>query len=224
MVLNGGREPTFVEASDRSLLVSFGDVISPEAERRVAALTRAFERDPAPGIVNLHPAYSSVLVVFDPITLDHDAVARAVRQRLSHDDASRAAPRLVEIAVRYGGESGPDLEHVASLHGLTPRAAAELHASVEYTAAFLGFAPGFAYLSGLPDELATPRLESPRQRVPAGSVGIAGRQTAVYPLPSPGGWQIIGGTDLEVFRADRDPMTLIRIGDRVRFVPVGIRA
>ena len=224
MVLNGGCDPTFAEASDRSLLVSFGDVISPEASRRVAALTRAFERHPAAGIVNLHPAYSSVLVVFDPLTLDHGAVRQEVAQRLSEEDAKEAPARLVEIPVRYGGEFGPDLEHVATSHGLTPRAAAELHASVEYTAAFLGFAPGFAYLSGLPEQLATARLESPRQRVPAGSVGIAGRQTAVYPLPSPGGWQIIGQTDLEMFRADRDPMTLIRIGDRVGFVAVEIRA
>jgi KipI family sensor histidine kinase inhibitor len=222
MVLKGG-EPRFAEASDRSLLVSFGEAISPEAGRRVAALTRAFERHPAEGIVNLHPAYCSVLVVFDPLRLDHDAVRSLAEQRLALEDATASTARLIEVPVHYGGEFGPDLEDVASLHGLTPRAAAELHASIEYTAAFLGFAPGFAYLSGLPEGLATPRLESPRQRVPAGSVGIAGSQTAVYPIASPGGWRLIGRTELEVFRADRDPVSLIRIGDRVRFVPVEIR-
>ena len=223
MVLNDGGQPRFAEASDRSLLVTFAEAISPEAGRRVAALNRAFELHPAEGIVNLHPAYCSVLVVFDPLRLDHDAVRELVLQRMSDADAAKSAARLVEIPVSYGGEFGPDLADVASLHGLTPRAAAELHASVEYSAAFLGFAPGFAYLGGLPERLATPRLDSPRQRVPAGSVGIAGSQTAVYPIASPGGWRLIGRTELEVFRADRDPVSLIRIGDRVRFVPAEIR-
>jgi inhibitor of KinA len=122
--------------------------------------------------------------------------------------------------VCYGGEFGPDLSDAAALHNLTPEQAIEAHASATYTVCFLGFAPGFAYLGGLPDALATPRLPTPRRRVPAGSVGIAGHQTGVYPFSTPGGWRLIGRTPLKMFRPDREAMCLLAIGDRVRFTPV----
>src|SRR4029077_12970136 len=120
----------------------------------------------------------------------------------------------------YGGEFGPDLDDVAQAHGLKPAEVIQLHASRTYHAYFLGFAPGFAYLGELPEEIATPRLESPRKKVPAGSVAIAGRQTAVSPFATPGGWRLIGRTPLPVFRSDRKPMELVSVGDQVRFRPV----
>jgi len=122
--------------------------------------------------------------------------------------------------VCYGGEFGTDLEEVAAAHGLKPEKVIELHSSETYRAYFLGFAPGFAYLGDVPAAIATPRLSSPRKKVPAGSIGIAGRQTAVYPMTTPGGWRVLGRTPLRVFRADRKPMGLITIGDRVRFRPI----
>ena len=139
-------------------------------------------------------------------------------------DAGRVDGRLVEVPVRYGGADGPDLEDVARLHGLRPSDVVELHASVEYEAFFLGFAPGFAYLGPLPASLVTPRLDVPRPRVPAGSVAIAGAQSAIYPTDTPGGWRLIGRTDLRPWDVTRDPPALILPGDRVRFVPVATAA
>jgi KipI family sensor histidine kinase inhibitor len=206
-------------ASDRSLLVSFGDEISLDAHRQVLRLVRAFEALPA-GILNLHPAYASVLIDFDPRRRTHDAVEALVRQRFAVSEEQFANdPRTVEIPVCYGGAFGPDLEEVARHTGLTPARVVELHSSAQYLVYFLGFSPGFPYLGGLPPELATPRLAAPRKVVPAGSVAIGGSQTGVYTVDSPGGWRIIGRTALRLFDPAATPPALLRIGDTVRFVP-----
>jgi KipI family sensor histidine kinase inhibitor len=206
-------------ASDRSLLVSFGDEISLEAHRQVLRLVRAFEALPA-RILNLHPAYASVLIDFDPRRQNHDAVEALVRQRFAaSEDRVSNDPRTVEIPVCYGGAFGPDLEEVAGHTGLTPARVVELHTSAQYLVYFLGFSPGFPYLGGLPPELATPRLAAPRKVVPAGSVAIGGIQTGVYTVDSPGGWRIIGRTSLRLFDPAATPPALLRIGDTVRFIP-----
>ena len=127
--------------------------------------------------------------------------------------------RTVEIPVSYGGEYGPDLNDVAALHGLSAHDVVRLHSEAVYTVYFLGFVPGFAYMGGLPEALATPRLPAPRKRVEAGSVGIGGGQTGVYPFPTPGGWRLIGRTPLPMFQAGRENMSLLEIGDQVRFRP-----
>lgn len=204
---------TTVAASDHSLLVRFGDEISLEAHRRVRNFVRAFR---APWVRNLHPAYSTVLISFDPLRATHAEVEEAARAVAGQ--APEAASRLVEIPVRYGGEAGPDLDDVAELTGLSPERVIEIHTSVEYLVYFLGFSPGFPYLGGMREEIAAPRLAVPRKHVPAGSIAIGGRQTGIYPLASPGGWRIIGRTGLELFRADREPTALLAMGDRVRFV------
>lgn len=201
-------------ASDRSLLVRFGDEISPRLHRQVRDFVRAFR---APGVTNLHPAYASVLISFDPLRTTHAEMEQAARAAAGVRAAETPA-RLVEIPVHYGGEDGLDLEDVAAHCGLTPADVIELHGSVEYLVYFLGFSPGFAYLGGLPEALATPRLAAPRRRVPAGSVAIGGAQTGIYPLATPGGWRIIGRTKLELFRAERERPALLETGDRVRFV------
>lgn len=171
-----------------------------------------------PGIVNLHPAYESVLVEFDPVSTEADELARVLSACLARSVSWRAADaKTVEIPVVYDGE---DLAEVAGLHGMTPAEVAHAHYSAHYTVAFLGFQPGFAYLSGLPERLETPRLATPRLKVPAGSVGIAGRQTGVYPAASPGGWRLIGRTTLVVFDPSREAPSLLLPGDTVRFVPV----
>ncbi len=166
-----------------------------------------------------------MLIVFDPLLTDHETVQASVAplmQDLEH--AATGEPKTVEIPVCYGGEFGPDLDEVARLHGLTPSRVVELHSSASYLAHFIGFVPGYAYLGGLPEELVTPRLSTPRQKVPAGSVAIAGRQGGIYPFETPGGWRILGRTPLAIFKADRDPMSLIELGDRVRFIPIGEEA
>jgi inhibitor of KinA len=208
-------------ASDRSLLVSFGDEVTAESAGAVARLTRSLEG--LCGILNLHPAYVSVLVEFDPRLRRHAEIEALVRERLESGLAAETPvqpQRTMEIPVRYGGEFGPDLEDVARRAGLSPERAVELHASARYLVHFLGFSPGFPYLGGLPPELATPRLDVPRKLVPAGSVAIGGSHAGIYPMDSPGGWRIVGRTPLRLFDADASPPALLAMGDRVRFLPI----
>jgi KipI family sensor histidine kinase inhibitor len=207
---------------DAALAVELGDGISPEVAARVRALDLALARDPPPGLRESVPTYRSLLVLFDPGALPFADMA-ALLQRQAAGVASIGAPPpgpLRRVPVRYGGEDGPDLAEVARARGLTPAEVVALHSGREYTAYMLGFRPGFAYLGLLPPELETPRLATPRVRVPAGSVGIAGRQTGVYPWVSPGGWSLLGRTAVPLFDAAADPPSLIQPGDRVRFDPV----
>lgn len=211
---------TIRPASDRSLLVTFGEGISREIHGQVFQLTRALEG--VRGILNLHPAYASVLVEFDPRFRDHAQMETLIRSlEAAETEHQQGESRLVEIPVRYGGEYGPDLPDVARHTGLPPERVVELHAAAEYLVYFLGFAPGFAYLGGLPAELATPRLSAPRKLVPTGSVAIGGNQTGVYPIPSPGGWRIIGHTDAKLFDPSAAEPVMLRMGDRLRFVAEG---
>jgi inhibitor of KinA len=211
----------FQFASDQSILVYFGQEISRRAHERVRKLLLLLEAEPLAGVRNLHPAYCSLLIKFDAVQLRHEEmVSRLQRYVERMKTAALPEPRLVEIPVCYGGEFGPDLEEVGALHGLTPKQVIELHSSTTYLVYFLGFAPGFAYLGELPDALVTPRLGTPRKRVPAGSVGIAGNQTGVYPFATPGGWRLLGRTPLAMFRADRAGLSLVATGDHVRFVPI----
>ena len=209
-------------ASDQTLLVSFGDEIAPEANQQVRALLGRLQADPVAGTRNLHPAYSSLLIKFDPCRTTHAQVERAVRGHLARmGTAPAAAPRQVEIPVCYGQAFGPDLAGVAESQHLKVEDVVRIHSQQTYTVFFLGFAPGFAYLGMVPEAIAVPRLAVPRRRVEAGSVGIAGEQTGIYPCPVPGGWQIIGRTPLAMFQPDREPMALLAAGDEVRFRPIG---
>jgi inhibitor of KinA len=225
----------FRVASDQALLVYFEtsakksgakaprlqNQITPESHEQVRKLLRLLEAEPIAGVRNLHPAYCSILIKFDALLLSHGALEATLRAYIERmKKVTLPEPRLVEIPVCYGGEFGPDLKSVAELHGMTPESAIELHASTTYHVYFLGFAPGFAYLGELPETLLTPRLATPRRSVPAGSVGIAGSQTGVYPIATPGGWRLLGRTPVAMFRPDRAEMSLLAIGDSVRFVPI----
>lgn len=213
--------PSFLRASDQTLLVSFGDQITREAHEQVRALAASLSAEPVLGALNTHPAYCSLLIKFDLRRTTHQDIEREVRQRmLRPSHAPVPAPRQVEIPVCYGGDFGPDLAKLAEQRGLNVEDFIQIHAQTRYTVYFLGFVPGFAYLGVVPDAIVAPRLAAPRQRVEAGSVGIAGRQTAVYPCAVPGGWQLIGRTPLSMFRTDRDPMALLACGDEVRFRPI----
>jgi KipI family sensor histidine kinase inhibitor len=208
-------------ASDQSILIYFGHEITFDAHQRVRKLLRLLEQKPVAGVRNLQPAYCSILVDFDALKMRHAELEEILRGYLARlESVDLPNPREVEIPACYGGEYGPDLDEVATLHGMTPAQIVELHASATYVVYFLGFVPGFAYLGELPESLATPRMASPRRSTPPGSVGIADRQTAVYPFATPGGWRLIGRTPIEMFRPDREDMSFLSIGDRVRFTPI----
>lgn len=211
----------FQPASDQSLLVYLGLEVSLETHQRVIKLLRLLERKPIAGVRDLHPAYCSLLINFDLLKLRHDELETVLYSCLERlDEELLPEPREVEIPVCYGGDFGPDLDDVCAALHITPTQAINLHASVTYVVYFLGFVPGFAYLGELPKSLTMPRLSSPRRIVPRGSVGIAGNQTGVYPLATPGGWRLIGRTPLRMFRGGPNAASLLSIGDRVRFVPI----
>ena len=221
---------------ERAVLVILGDrldlVVNGRARQLAAAVDAHRAGDPRLG--RAVAAAASVLVPFDSLSMEPAEAAKVVGEivaTVGADDlagepdaaatADAAATRQpFEIEVRYGGPDGPDLEAVADAHGLRPDDIIELHAGSTWTALFLGFAPGFAYLGPLPPELATGRRATPRERVPAGSVAIGGDQTAVYPFALPGGWQIIGRTDVAMWDLERARPNLLSPGDLVRFVPV----
>jgi inhibitor of KinA len=210
-----------LRASDQTLLVSFGEQITREASQQVHLLAGALQHEPIDGMLNLHPAYCSLLIKFDPRRTTHEAVERALRQRLSRGArAAAATPRQVEVPLCYEDEFAPDLASLAELRRLSVEELIRMHSQTTYTVYFLGFVPGFAYLGTVPEAIAAPRLASPRRRVEAGSLGIAGRQTAIYPCAVPGGWQLIGRTPWSMFRTDRDPMALLACGDEVQFRPI----
>jgi KipI family sensor histidine kinase inhibitor len=225
----------FQVASDQALIVYFDSPVEKsgakapplqsqitiEGHERVRRLLRLMELEPIVGVRNLHPAYCSLLIKFDATKLRHEELEEVLRGYIERmESVALPEPHVVEIPVCYGGEFGPDLKGVAELHGMTVERATELHASATYLVYFLGFVPGFAYLGEVAEELATPRLATPRRSVPAGSVGIAGRQTGVYPVATPGGWRLLGRTPVKMFQPDRAEMSLLAIGDRVRFVPI----
>ena len=214
---------------DAALLVTLGDGIDVATNRRAQRLAAAVEglRTRDGRFRRAVAAYASVLVPFDPVELGpgeaRAAVAALEAAAASDAPEDREEPSgraAVEIEVRYGGTDGPDLDEVAALHDLRPADVVELHSAASYVAFFLGFAPGFAYLGPLPAQLVTPRLATPRERVPAGSVAIAAEQTAVYPFEMPGGWRLIGRTEARLWDLARASPTLILPGDQVRFVPI----
>jgi KipI family sensor histidine kinase inhibitor len=197
-------------AGDAAVLVELADLA--EAQRLYASL----RADPLPGTLDLVPATRTVLVTVDRSTTGPAQVAAALRSRSLADAPDPAAGGLVELPTRY---DGPDLADVATLTGLAADEVVRRHAGAEWTVAFCGFAPGFAYLTGSDPALRVPRRETPRTAVPAGSVGLAGEFSGAYPRRMPGGWQLIGTTDAVLWDLDRDPPALLPPGTRVRFVP-----
>lgn len=204
------------------MLLTLGDRVDLSLNRRIHHLARAVDAHPLPGIGAAIPGYATLLVRYDPLLLSYSQVAGWLEQIQVAESEMVAAPRRVEIPVCYGGEAGPDLAFVAAHNHLSQAEVVRLHAAGVYPVYLMGFTPGFPYLGGLDPSIAAPRLESPRPLVPAGSVGIAGEQTGIYPLASPGGWRIIGRTHLSLFDLNRDPPFLLAPGDEIVFVPTSV--
>lgn len=218
---SGKTDPQFFPAGDGALVVQFGEEIDPAVNRRAARFTGRVEQAGLRGIRELIPTFCTVAVVYDPCLTTYDKLIRQLRRLLSDgQDGAAGVRRIHVLPVCYGGEMGPDLPFVARHSGLTEQEVIQCHSDRDYLIYMLGFLPGFSYLGGLDHRLITPRLTTPRTKIPAGSVGIGGEQTGVYPLDSPGGWQLIGRTPVRPYDPCREPAILYRAGDYIRFSPV----
>ena len=218
-----GRPPNiflrFSAVGESAVLVELGDRIHPSINDKVRALDSHLQQLPIPGILEQVPAYASLLIFYDSAQIEFSEVLQWIKDSmLTLSDTKAGTTKRIMIPVQYGGEAGPDLIHVAEFHGMTPVEVVEKHIAPVYRVGMMGFTPGFTYLMGLEDALATPRRATPRTLVLAGSVGIAGGQTGVYPLDSPGGWQIIGRTELKLFNPDGASPFLLSPGDEVQFI------
>ena len=221
---------SFSPLGDTAVVASLGSVVDAPALARVRALTALLKKNPPAGLVEIVPAFASVTVFYDLARGGSYAeFCAALEERLARVGAATPGQgtgeadeaRVVEIPVCYGGELGPDLGDVAARAGVSLNEVVALHAGADYLVHAIGFAPGFAYLGGLPEKIHAPRRATPRTAVPAGTVGIGGAQTGVYPHATPGGWNLIGRTPLRLFDAGRDEPALLRAGDRVRFRAIG---
>lgn len=204
-------------AGDRALLVTLGRSIDPQLLGEVLALDRALVDQRPQGLVSTVAAYASLLCRYDPAATDTARLENAIRELEGKVESAIPSGAIVDVPTHY---DGPDLPDVALKTKLTPAGVIEQHAGREYLVYCVGFAPGFTYCGALPDHLDVPRLASPRLRVPPGSIGIAGRQTGIYAVESPGGWNLIGRTALRLFDPAANPPARFRPGDRLRFVPV----
>ena len=212
--------PQFILASDRSILVKFDNEISEEIHQRVFAFTDFVLTNRIKSVVNIHPAYSSVL-----FTLDLNADLKEILSIIKKSwEASMQTDipkmRQVEIPVLYGGELGEDIDRVSQHTGLNKSEIIQCHESGLYKVYFTGFSPGFPYIGGMDPSLSTPRLTTPRKQVPAGTIGIAAEQTGIYPLSSPGGWNLIGQTPIKIFDWHHPTDLRLRMGDSIKFISV----
>lgn len=217
---------------DSAIVIQLGEGICPTTNEKVKSLANLIEKKPFVGLTEVVPSYNSLTVYYNPVAVYFSnenkefispykkvsAFILRLMDELSSGEATEQ--RLVTIPVAYGGEFGPDLEDVAEINGLSVEEVIGIHSGNEYLVYMIGFAPGFPFMGGMDERIATPRKESPRLAITPGSVGIAGKQTGIYPLETPGGWQIIGRTPLDLFLPELTPPTLLQSGDRIRFVPI----
>lgn len=203
------------------MVVDFGNTISMEINNRVQDLRSYLKSHPVCGVIEIMPTYRSLAVYFDPVLSDPDKIKDSIAKGLSRPmETGSIGTKVVVVPVCYGGEYGPDLSFVADHNGLTKEEVIARHSGKSCYCYMLGFTPGFSYLGGMDESIATPRLEIPREIIPAGSVGIAGKQTGIYPIDSPGGWQLIGRTPLSMYDPSKEPPTLLDAGLWVKFRPI----
>ena len=203
---------------DACIALQFAAAIDPVVNTGCIALAESLERIAIRGVRDVVPTYNTVTVHFDPLVTDRDALSELLRRLAATPPPEDTASRTIEIPVMYGGDAGPDLAAVAAFANCSEADVVAFHAQRAYRVYMLGFLPGFAYMGTVDARIAMPRLDTPRLRVAAGSIGIAGSQTGIYPCDTPGGWRIIGRTSLKVFDVTRPEPFLLRAGDRVTFV------
>lgn len=216
-------------------MIRFGNEISLEIHQKVQALSRFLDKNKLPGVIEYVPAYTNVTVYYDcyqvatqitnsNIQSPYERMAKILEEAIKKLDVTTIEkPEIVEIPVCYGGEFGPDLEFVAKYNHLSTEEVIHIHSNGQYLTYMIGFAPGFPYLGGLSEKLATPRREAPRLEIPAGAVGIAGNQTGIYPISTPGGWQLIGRTPIRLFRPEKEIPTLLKPGNIIKFKPISYK-
>ncbi len=213
--------PEILLSGDKAVLVKFSDKINEKTNKEVTGFVIKLKKSEITGITDIIPAFCSVLVNYDPGNISYSQLHTKIEEVLSEkSDNDGSGKRVIEIPVCYGGCYGEDLEHVAAHAGLTQEQVIDIHSSRDYLIYMLGFMPGFPYLGGLDSRIFTPRLKTPRISIPAGSVGIGGEQTGIYPLQSPGGWKLIGRTPVRPYRPEMQPAIIYEAGDYIRFVPV----
>jgi len=206
---------------DRGLLLEFGDEISREINEKVRRMALAVQAEAIEGIIETVPTYRSLLIIYNPVILPiEDLKKRLKKIEGGLQTTPLPEPKLTRIPVVYGGIYGPDLEEVAKYLHVSPEEVIQLHCSKPYLIYMIGFMPGYPYMGELPQALVTPRLKTPRLLVPKGSVAIAQRQTGIYSMESPGGWQILGRTPVEMFDPEKDPPSLLQMGDFVQFYQI----
>lgn len=219
----------FKQLSEHALFVQFGSTINEQTQQHIQHAVTTLNQHSFPGFIEVVPSYTNFCVYYDPYVVfkqlpQAETIAARVQYYIENllnklAESPSVSPRIIEIPVLYGGEYGPDLQEVADYNSLTTDEVIAIHTSRDYLVYMLGFAPGFPYLGGLDERIMTPRRATPRLEIAAGSVGIGGEQTGIYPFATPGGWQIIGRTMTPLFSLDHNPPTLLQAGDVVRFVP-----
>ncbi|MBM7869683.1 KipI family sensor histidine kinase inhibitor [Clostridium pascui] len=215
------KETRYLTAGDRALTVEYGNEISEDISNKVRSMMVALELNKIEGVIEIVPTYRSLIIHYNPLNIKYDNLVSELKLLESKlKDISLPEPEVIEIPTLYGGEYGADIGNVAQYNGITVEEVIKIHSSKEYLIYMLGFTPGFPYLGGMDEKIATPRLKVPRTKISKGSVGIAANQTGIYPIDSPGGWQLIGKTPLKLYEPNREVPILLKAGNYIKFIPI----
>lgn len=211
----------YLISGDRALDIEFGDSIEEEINSQILSLTLAIQEEGIAGIIETIPTYRSLMVIYEPMVIELDDLINKMKYIIQKmDETEQPDAKVIQIPTIYGDLYGPDIEYVAKYNKISLDEVIKIHTSLEYLIYMIGFTPGFPYLGGMNDKIATPRLQVPRNKIPVGSVGIAGNQTGIYPIESPGGWQLIGRTPVKLYDPSRKEPVLLNAGDYIKFVQI----
>ncbi|MTI66770.1 MAG: 5-oxoprolinase subunit PxpB [Firmicutes bacterium] len=214
-------ELRYLPSGDSSLIIEVGNKISENINKKIRDLVYCINKAKIKGIVELIPTYSTILISYDPIKISFNGLVEKLKEVEKNMKEIKLPEALViHIPTLYGGEYGKDIQYVSKHNNITTKEVIKIHSEAKYLVYMLGFTPGFPYLGGMSEKISTPRLKTPREKIPAGSVGIAGSQTGIYPIDSPGGWRLIGRTPIKLFNLDREKEVLLKAGDYLKFYPI----
>jgi len=218
MISNHQTENKFLPLGDSALLIQLEDTIHLDILAKITAIGKFLDNHPFEGLIEYVPAFSSLTIFYNPLIIGFEELKLHLKKKLNNIKSELSdVESVIRIPVVYGGEYGPDLEILSAQIGLSPEEIISIHTKPEYVVHMIGFAPGFPYLGGMDERIAAPRKEKPRGQIPAGSVGIAGKQTGIYPIETPGGWQIIGRTPQSLFNIHAENPIFLKAGNRIRF-------